>query len=233
MRILVVDDDVRLAASIRRVLAYEGYQVEVVGDGHAALERVAARSPDLVVLDVMLPGMDGVEVCERLRASRRGRDPGPAILMLTARGAVEDRVTGLDAGADDYLGKPFAYEELLARVRALLRRGPAAGEGSGEILRVADVELDLDAHEVRRAGRPIELSATGFALLACFLRSPRIVLRRERILDAVWGMEADTASNLVDVYVGYLRRALEAEGGPRLIHTVRGVGYVLKPPAGV
>jgi len=237
-RILVVDDDVRLAASIRRALTYDGHHVDVVGDGAAALDAARARPPDLVVLDVMLPGMDGLEVCERLRAEASpiggpgsGRS-GPAILMLTARGAVEDRVSGLDAGADDYLGKPFAYEELLARVRALLRRGPGwAREGSAEVVRAADLELDVDAHEARRAGRLLELSATEFALLAHFLRNPRVVLRRERILDAVWGMDSETASNVVDVYVGYLRRALEAAGEPRLLHTVRGVGYILRPPA--
>ena len=178
--------------------------------------------PDLVVLDVMLPGLDGVEVCRRIRTT----DELP-ILMLTARDAVHDRVTGLDAGADDYLMKPFAYDELLARVRALLRRH---APGEHDVLRFADLRLDLAAREAYRGGRLVELTTLQFDLLAYFARSPRVVLSRDRLLDAVWGMDAETASNVVDVYVGYLRQRLEAAGEPRLLHTVRGAGYVLREP---
>ena len=220
-RILVVDDDERLAASIRRALAYEGYRVTVAGDGRTALDAARDDLPDLVVLDIMLPGLDGVEVCRRLRAASE-----VPILMLTARDAVGDRVTGLDSGADDYLGKPFAYEELLARVRSLLRRHAPA---TTERLTCADLSMDVAAHEVHRGTRSVELSALEFELLAHLLRHQRVVLSRERLLDAVWRMDADTASNVVDVYVGYLRRALEAAGEPRLLRTVRGVGYVLRP----
>ena len=219
-RILVVDDDRRLGASVGRALRYEGYAVDLAEDGRTALAMARDDLPDLVVLDVMLPGLDGVEVCRRLRA---GSDV--AILMLTARDAVGDRVTGLDAGADDYLVKPFAYEELLARVRTLLRRRAPARR---ELLRFGDLEMDVGAHEVRRGERPVELSALQFRLLEHFLRHPRLVLGRAPLLDAVWGMDADTASNVVDVYVGYLRTALEAGGEPRLLQTVRGVGYVLR-----
>jgi two-component system response regulator MprA len=217
--ILVVDDDPRLAASVRRALVYEGYRVEVAADGPAALAATRDRVPDLVVLDVMLPGLDGIEVCRRLRAAS-----DVAILMLTAKDAVEARVDGLDSGADDYLVKPFAYDELLARVRSLLRRrGPASGR-----VAVADLVIEPDAHEARRGDRVLALSALEFSLLEYFARHPRMVLTRDRIVEAVWGFEADTVSNVVDVYVGYLRRELEADGEPRLLHTVRGVGYVLR-----
>jgi two-component system response regulator MprA len=219
--ILVVDDDSRLASSIRRALAYEGYRVTLAEDGSAALRAARDSAPDLVVLDVMLPGMDGIEVCRRLR---EGSESLP-ILMLTARDSIGDRVTGLDGGADDYLVKPFAYDELLARVRALLRR---AAPGRSESLAFADLALDVGAHEARRGGRTLELSALEFALLEHFVRHPRLVLSRRVLLDAVWGMDAETASNVVDVYVGYLRRKLESEGEPRLLQTVRGVGYVLR-----
>ncbi|MHB8458773.1 MAG: response regulator [Candidatus Limnocylindrales bacterium] len=221
-RILVVDDDPRLGASIGRALRYEGHTVELAGDGPTALDAARDRLPDLVVLDVMLPGIDGIEVCRRLRAAS-----DVPILMLTARDAVGDRVIGLDAGADDYLVKPFAYEELLARVRTLLRRRIPAHR---EILRCADLVMDVGAHEVRRGDRPIALSALQFRLLEHFLHHPRLVLGRDRLLDAIWGLDADTASNVVDVYVGYLRERLEAAGEPRLLHTVRGVGYVLREP---
>ena len=219
--ILVVDDDRRLAASIRRALAYEGYRVTLAEDGPSALKAARDSIPDLVVLDVMLPGIDGIEICRRLRA---GSESLP-ILMLTARDSIGDRVTGLDSGADDYLVKPFAYDELVARVRALLRR---AAPVRSESLAFADLTLEVGSHEAHRAGRKLGLSALEFGLLEHFLRHPRLVLSREALLDAVWGMDAETASNVVDVYVGYLRRELEAAGEPRLLQTVRGVGYVLR-----
>jgi len=222
-RILVVDDDPRLAASVRRALAYAGHSVRVAESGESALSAAAAELPDLVVLDRMLPGLDGAEVCRRLRT-----DSSVPILMLTARDAVADRVTGLDAGADDYLVKPFALDELLARVRALLRRTEPR---SREVLRFADVTMDVPGREVERAGRPIELTQLQFDLLERFLRQPRIVLDRDELLERVWGLDPDTASNVVDVYVGYLRSRLEADGGSRLIHTVRGIGYVLRDPS--
>jgi len=221
--VLVVDDDPRIAASLRRALIYEGYDVEVAADGPSALARARERLPDLVILDIMLPGLDGIEVCRRLRAE--GDVP---ILMLTARDATADRVLGLDSGSDDYLVKPFAYEELLARVRALLRR---RAPGAGNRIHFAGLTLDADAREVRRGDRPIALTALEFELLHYFLRNPRRVLNRAQILDTVWGYDTDTASNVVDVYVGYLRQKLEEVGEPRLIHTVRGVGYVLKDGA--
>jgi len=219
-KILVVDDDERIAASVRRALIYEGYDVEVAHDGEAALEAARRLNPDLVVLDVMLPGIDGVEVCRRLRAAG-----DVAVLMLTARDAVSDRVRGLDSGADDYLVKPFAYEELLARVRSLLRRNDPADRN---LLRCADLEIDVDAVEARRGGRTIELTALEFRLLEHLCSNQRVVLTRPQILESVWGLDADTTSNVVDVYVRYLRNKLEADGEARLIHTVRGVGYVLK-----
>ncbi len=219
--ILVVDDDRRLAASIRRALAYEGYRVSLAEDGASALRSTRESLPDLVILDVMLPGMDGIEVCRRLRA---GSETLP-IMMLTARDSIGDRVTGLDGGADDYLVKPFAYDELVARVRALLRR---AGGSRAETLAFADLALEVGAHQARRGERALTLSALEFSLLEHFLRNPRLVLSRDALLDAVWSMEADTASNVVDVYVGYLRRELEAGGEARLLQTVRGVGYVLR-----
>jgi two-component system response regulator MprA len=218
-RILVVDDDPRLAASVRRALVYEGYRVETAADGPTALASTRDRLPDLVVLDVMLPGMDGLEVCQRLRAAS-----DVPILMLTAKDAIDARVDGLDSGADDYLVKPFAYEELLARVRVLLRRRTPGGER----LSLADLVIDPEAHEARRGDRRMSLSALEFSLLEHFARHPRVVLSRDRLLDAVWGIESDAVSNVVDVYVGYLRRALESAGEPRLLHTIRGVGYVLR-----
>jgi two-component system response regulator MprA len=219
-RILVVDDDPRLAASLRRALAYEGYTVEVAADGPDALVAARDRPPDLVVLDVMMPGLDGVEVCRRLRA---GSDV--PILMLTAREQISDRVAGLDAGADDYVVKPFAYDELLARVRALLRRREPAGR---ERLRCADLVMDVGAHEVRRGDRAIELTALQFNVLEHFLRHPRQVLERDQLLESVWGVESDAISNVVDVTIADLRARLEADRQPRLLHTVRGVGYVLR-----
>ncbi|MGI5243448.1 response regulator transcription factor [Dactylosporangium sp. CA-139066] len=219
VRVLVVEDDEPIADSLRRVLAYEGYDVAVALDGPGALSAVDANEPDVVVLDRMLPGLDGIAVCRRLRSRPAG---GPLILMLTARDATADRVAGLDAGADDYLVKPFDYDELLARIRALLRRRQPETSQTAEF---DDLVVDLRAHEVRRGGRPIELTAQEFALLRYFLEHPRQVFTRAQLRAAVWGMDFDSASNVVDVYVGYLRAKL---GDPRLLHTVRGVGYVLR-----
>ena len=221
-RVLVVDDDARLADSLRRALSYEGHAVEVAADGPAALVAARDRPPDLVVLDVMLPGIDGVEVCRRLRA---GSDL--PILMLTARDAISDRVAGLDAGADDYLVKPFAYDELLARVRALLRRREPS---SREMLHCADVVMGVSGHEVRRGDRVLELTALQFDVLEQFLRHPRQVLERDRLLQTVWGTDSDAISNVVDVTMAGLRARLEAGDEPRLLHTVRGVGYVMREP---
>lgn len=219
-RILVVDDDPMIATTVQRVLRPEGYDVDVALSGAAALDRAHQRRPDLVVLDVMMPGIDGFEVCRQLRA-----DPRVAILLLTARGGTADRVHGLDLGADDYLVKPFAYEELLARVRALLRR---RAPRQRRTLRYADVLMDLATREVKRGDQLIPTTAKEFDLLQHFMRNPGQVLRREQLLDAVWGFNFGASSNVVDVYVGYLRQKLEQGGRPRLLHTVRGVGYILK-----
>jgi len=218
--ILVVDDDAGLRRALRRVLASHGFEVEVAEDGAEALSRMRTRSFDVLVLDVMMPGSDGIEVCEQLRAG--GADI--PVLMLTARDAVRDRVAGLEAGADDYLVKPFANEELVARVRALLRRSGAASE----TLAFADLELDLLTRDARRSGREIELSPIEFELLEFFLRHPRQVLARGLIYQRVWGYDASLSSNSLDVFVGHLRRKLEAGGESRLIHTVRGVGFTLR-----
>jgi two-component system, OmpR family, response regulator MprA len=218
--VLVVDDDAPILASLRRALEYEGYRVSVAPDGPTALVAAADERPDLVVLDRMLPGIDGMGVCRRLRAE----DPTLLILMLTARDATADRVAGLDAGADDYLVKPFDYDELLARIRALLRRGA----GGGDRLAFADLTLDERTRVVRRGTRELALTAQEHALLRHFMLHPRQVFTRAQLLDAVWGMGFATASNVVDVYVGYLRAKLEAGDEPRLLHTVRGVGYVLR-----
>jgi len=223
--ILVVDDDSAVRESLRRALKLEGYEVELAADGDAALERIGADSePDAVILDVMMPGTDGLEVCRTLRASGN-RLP---VLMLTARGAVDDRVAGLDAGADDYLVKPFALDELFARLRALLRR---RGAEEAETLRYAELEHDVTTREVRRADEPIELTRTEFALLELFLRNPKQVLTRSVIYERVWGYDFGFGSNSLDVYIGYLRRKTESGGGGRLIHTVRGVGYALRDAA--
>jgi two-component system response regulator MprA len=219
--ILIVDDDTRITDLLRRILAYEGYSVAVAATGSDALDRTLERSPDLIILDIMLPGIDGLEVARRLRAAG---DQVP-ILMLTARDAIADRVKGLETGADDYLVKPFAHEELLARVKAMLRRNQAERY---EVLRYADVELDTGTRVAYRGGREIELSPTEYELLALFLRRPRQVLTRDIILDRVWGIDFEGSSNVMEVYVGYLRAKLEANGEPRLIHTIRGVGYVFK-----
>ena len=218
--VLVVDDDAKIAAALRRALIYEGYQVEVAPDGVIALARARERMPDLAILDVMMPGMDGLEVTRRLRAE--GDLP---ILMLTAKDGTADRVRGLDSGADDYLVKPFAYEELLARVRALLRR---RAPRTRRTLRYSDVLMDVGTREVRRADQLVSTTAKEFDLLQHFLRNPGQVLRREQLLDAVWGFDFGASSNVVDVYVGYLRQKLEHGGRPRLLQTVRGVGYILK-----
>jgi len=222
MKILVVDDEPAVRESLRRALELEGYEIELAEDGAQALERLESEEqPDAVVLDVLMPRVDGLEVCRTLR--RNGsRLP---VLMLTARTQVEDRVEGLDAGADDYLTKPFALEELLARVRALLRR---TGDGAGETLRFADLELDPGTREVTRGGDPIELTRTEFSLLELFMLNPRQVLTRSVIFERVWGYDFGFASNSLDVYIGYLRRKTEAGAKPRLIQTVRGVGYALR-----
>ena len=222
MKILVVDDEPAVRESLRRALELEGYEIELAGDGSEALYRLEANGePDAVILDVLMPGLDGLEVCKRLRHAG-SRLP---VLMLTARDEVEDRVAGLDAGADDYVTKPFALEELLARLRALLRR---AGAGSGELLRFADLELDPNTREVRRAGEAIDLTRTEFSLLELFMLNPRQVLTRSIIFERVWGYDFGFSSNSLDVYIGYLRRKTENGGRPRLIHTVRGVGYALR-----
>jgi two-component system response regulator MprA len=224
MRILVVDDERAVRESLRRALELEGYETELAGDGQDALERLeAGAEPDAVILDVLMPGIDGLEVCRRLRGSG-SRLP---VLMLTARDEVESRVAGLDAGADDYVTKPFALEELLARVRALLRR---TGGGSGDVLRFADLELDPGTREVRRSGDSIDLTRTEFSLLELFMLNPKQVLTRSVIFERVWGYDFGFASNSLDVYIGYLRRKTEAGGKPRLIQTVRGVGYALRNP---
>ncbi|HSC51180.1 MAG TPA: response regulator transcription factor [Gaiellaceae bacterium] len=222
MKILVVDDERAVRESLRRALELEGYEIELAEDGAQALARLHSDAePDAMVLDVLMPGVDGLEVSRTLR--REGsRLP---ILMLTARTQVEDRVEGLDAGADDYLTKPFALEELLARVRALLRR---TSEGSGEPLRFADLTLDPRTREVTRDGDKIELTRTEFSLLELFMLNPRQVLTRSLIFERVWGYDFGFASNSLDVYIGYLRRKTETGGKPRLIHTVRGVGYALR-----
>jgi two-component system, OmpR family, response regulator MprA len=225
MRVLVVDDERAVRESLRRALELEGYDVDLAADGQEALERLeAGPDPDAVILDVLMPRLDGLEVCTQLRRSG-SRLP---VLMLTARAEVENRVAGLDAGADDYVTKPFALEELLARLRALLRR---TSNGSGETLQFAGLELDPRTREVRRDGEPIELTRTEFSLLELFLLNPRQVLTRSLIFERVWGYDFGAGSNSLDVYVGYLRRKTEAGGKPRLIQTVRGVGYALKEPA--
>jgi len=221
MRILVVDDDPAVQRSLVRALRLEGYEVLLASDGESAVVQLASESPDAVILDVQLPSISGLEVCRRMRAAS---DLTP-VLMLTARDAVDDRVSGLDAGADDYLVKPFALAELLARLRALLRRHP---EGTSEELQFSDLRLDLAAHEAFRGERPITLTRIEFDLLELFLRNPHKVLTREVILDRVWGYSFESTTNSLAVYVGYLRRKTEADGERRLIHTVRGVGYALR-----
>ena len=222
--ILVVDDESKITDLLKRILAYEGYTVAIAASGAEALDRTLEHPPDLIILDRLLPGIDGLEVARRLRAAG---DNVP-ILMLTALGEVPDRVDGFDAGADDYLVKPFANEELRARIKALLWR---ARPDRHEVLRYADLELDTGTRVAHRGTREIELSPTEYELLALFMRRPRQVLPRDLILERVWGMDFEGSSNVMEVYVGYLRSKLEAAGEPRLIHTVRGVGYVFKEGA--
>jgi two-component system response regulator MprA len=221
VKVLVVDDERAVRESLGRALKLEGYDVELAADGAEALHRLQGGQPDAVILDVLMPGVDGLEVARRVRGAGN-RVP---MLMLTAREAVQDRVAGLDAGADDYVTKPFALEELVARLRALLRR---TTDGGGEMLRFADLELNTGTREVFRAGDPIELTRTEFALLELFLRNPRQVLTRSIIFERVWGYDFGFASNSLDVYIGYLRRKTETGGKTRLIQTMRGVGYALR-----
>ena len=223
MRILVVDDDLAVRRSIDRALRLEGYEVVTVGTGREALDAVASSPPDALILDLQLPDLDGLQVCRHLRST--GNDT--PVLMLTARQEIDDRVQGLDAGADDYLIKPFALAELLARLRALLRR---RFEGEGGLLRVGELSLDLSSREGHRGERSFTLTRIEFDLLEMFLRHPRQVLTREVLLEQVWGFDFDSGTNSLAVYVGYLRRKLEEGAEPRCIHTVRGVGYVLRDP---
>ncbi|MEX0170548.1 response regulator transcription factor [Streptomyces sp. LMG1-1-1.1] len=232
-RILIVDDEPAVREALRRSLAFEGYGTEVAVDGLDALARMEAYAPDLVVLDVQMPRMDGLTAARRIRAA----GSTVPILMLTARDTVGDRVTGLDAGADDYLVKPFELDELFARIRALLRRSSYAsaaspGPSDADVLAFEDLRMDLATREVTRGGRTVELTRTEFTLLEMFLAHPRQVLTREQILKAVWGFDFEPSSNSLDVYVMYLRRKTEAGGEPRLVHTVRGVGYALRGGGG-
>ena len=221
--ILVVDDEPAVRRALERALRLDSYEVELAEDGEQALDRLSERPADAVVLDVMMPGIDGIEVCRRMRAAG---DKTP-VLMLTARDAIDDRVIGLDVGADDYLVKPFALRELQARLRALLRRGGDADE-DGEVLRFADLVLDPVAHEVHRGERLVELSKTEFLLLELFMKHPRQVLTRSTIFENVWGYDFGPTSNALGVYIGYLRRKTEDGAEPRLLHTVRGIGYVMR-----
>ncbi|SEO37030.1 response regulator transcription factor [Actinacidiphila rubida] len=231
-RILIVDDEPAVREALRRSLTFEGYDTALAADGMAALEQVDAYAPDAIVLDVLMPRMDGLTTARRLRSS----GVTTPILMLTARDTVGDRVTGLDAGADDYLVKPFELDELLARLRALLRRSSyatAAGPAGDEhVMTFGDLRMDTTTREVTRDGQPVELTRTEYTLLELFLAHPRQVLTREQILKAVWGFDFEPSSNSLDVYVMYLRRKTEAGGMTRLVHTVRGVGYVLRAPDG-
>jgi two-component system, OmpR family, response regulator MprA len=222
-RVLVVDDEPAVRGALERALRLDAYDVALAADGREALDLLAAVQHDVVVLDLSMPHVDGLEVCRRLRAVG-DRTP---VLMLTARDAVDDRVAGLDAGADDYLVKPFALKELKARLRALLRRAEDGG-AAGDVLRFADLSLDAAAYEVRRGARLVEVTRTEFQLLQLFLEHPRQVLTRSQIFERVWGYDFGATSNALGVYMGYLRRKTEAGGEPRLLHTVRGVGYVLR-----
>ena len=223
-RVLVAEDDRSVRESLVLALGVEGYDVEAVSDGAQALESVASREPDVIVLDIMMPVLDGLTVCRRLRA---GKSHTP-ILMLTARHEISDRVSGLDAGADDYLAKPFSLDELLARLRALLRR--TSFSDTEDLLRVAELTLDPQRRTARRGDRVLELTKTEFDLLELLMLNAGIVLGRDTIYDRIWGFDFETGSRSLDVYIGYLRRKTEAEGEPRLVHTVRGVGYVVREP---
>lgn len=221
--ILIVDDESHVTSALRRTLAYEGYRISTAADGARALELARTKPPDLVILDLMLPGMDGLEICRRLREA----NDDVAVLMLTARDTVADRVLGLEAGADDYLVKPFALEELLARIKALLRRR-VPPELSREILCFADLELDTVTRQARRGKRVIDLSTTEYELLALFLRNPRAVLTRGLLMERIWGSDFEGGPNVLEVYIGHLRAKLEQQGEHRLLQTVRGAGYVLR-----
>jgi two-component system response regulator MprA len=226
-QVLVVDDEPALVKALERALRLDGHDVAIATDGQYALDRLAGSTPDLVVLDVMMPRIDGLEVCRRLR-SAGDRVP---VLMLTARDGIDDRVDGLDAGADDYLSKPFSLRELRARVRALLRRAEVPDEQDTEARQTVsfgDLRLDPATREVHRGDRPIELTRTEFSLLELFLRHPRVVLSRSQLFEHVWGYDLGATSNALGVYIGYLRRKTEEGGEPRLLHTVRGVGYALR-----
>ncbi len=230
MKILVVDDEQAVRESLRRSLAFNGYDVSLAEDGAEGLEKIQKEQPDLVILDVMMPQMDGLEVCRTLRSTGYDRP----VLMLTARDGVADRVAGLDAGADDYLPKPFALEELLARVRSLMRRAAQEATTTAEEpaeLVFEDLTMNPQTRDVRRGERSISLTRTEFALLQLLMQNPRVVLARQTILEEVWGYDFPTSGNALEVYIGYLRRKTEAGGESRLIHTVRGVGYVLRETA--
>jgi two-component system OmpR family response regulator len=228
VRALVVDDEAALGELIQLALRYEGWQVETATDGASALSKARALAPDVIVLDIMMPGLDGLEVLRRLRATG---DDVP-VLFLTAKDAVADRVVGLTAGGDDYVTKPFSLEEVVARLRGLLRRSGRAVTGyTDPVLRVGDLTLDEESYEVTRGGRPIELTAKEFELLRYLMRNPRRVVSKLQILDRVWSYDFEGRSSIVEIYISYLRKKIEGEGLPPLIHTVRGVGYLIKPPS--
>ncbi|MDS1030180.1 response regulator transcription factor [Bacillota bacterium LX-D] len=220
MHILVVDDDAKITAFLRRSLEYEGYQVSVAYDGFSGLKEAQKGQADLIILDLMLPGMDGFKICEEIRSFS-----SVPILMLTAKDEIKDRVKGLNVGADDYLVKPFALEELLARIKALFRR---SGKDTAKILEYSDLSLNLETREVQRGERKISLTNKEFDLLAIFLRHPRQILTRDTLMDEVWGIDYNGESNVLEVFIGYLRQKLEANKETRLIHTVRGIGYTLR-----
>lgn len=222
MKILIAEDDRAVRQSLERVLDFEGYEIVVAEDGPEALEAVKRHEPDLVLLDVMMPHMDGLDVCRRMRS----KGIATPVLMLTAKQEISDRVSGLDAGADDYLAKPYALDELLARIRALLRRGQPTGDA--DELSYGDLSLNMATRIVQRAGERIDLTKTEFDLLELFMMNPEIVLERDTIYDRIWGFDFETSSNSLDVYIGYLRRKTESNGAPRIVHTVRGVGYSLR-----